>query len=642
MKALWVPKTAEVQEAEMTRFRQAVSAQGLAQLADDQALYQWSIDQAPAFWESLWHFSDVIGDLDPLTIAPQPGPFHTQHFFKGSFLNYAENLLRPRKTEKTLIFWGEDKVYRTLTFQELCHQVAQCQRLFREAGVTRGDRIAGVLPNMPETVIAMLAAASLGAVWSCCSPDFGAQGIIDRFEQIQPKLLIVCDGYYYKGKAIDLREKTAQVLQGLPQVQRVYSISYLQVETPYPSLTRSYEAYTGQLYFERVPFNHPLFILYSSGTTGMPKCIVHGHGGTLLQHLKEHRLHCNMKPGDRIFYYTTCGWMMWNWLVSALASDVSVVLYDGNPLYPSLERLFEIAEEEQISFMGVSAKFLEGLRQEKVHLKGRYNLKSLRTITSTGSPLAAETFSYVYEAIAPNVHLASISGGTDIISCFLLGYPTQPVYAGYLQGPGLGMAVDVEDEQGHSLTGQRGELVCRQPFPSMPVGFWNDPDHKKFINSYFSRIPNVWCHGDYVEKSNQGYVIYGRSDAVLNPGGVRIGTAEIYRQLQDIEAISDSVVIGQQWKGDVRVVLFVVLKPGHSLTPDLCQTIKTTLKEKASPRHVPEVILEVADIPRTLNGKTTELAVLDTVHGREVKNKEALANPNSLEFFKKRPELCGS
>jgi acetoacetyl-CoA synthetase len=530
-----------------------------------------------------------------------------------------------------------------MSWDELRALVSRLQQLFRSLGVNPGDRIAAMMPNMPETIAAMLAAASLGAIWSSCSPDFGEQGVLDRFGQIEPVVFIAPDGYWYNGKAIEVAAKVAAVVAKLPSVRTVLIVDYLGTASDVAAgidraatLGAAIEPFVAQpVTFERLPFAHPLYILFSSGTTGIPKCIVHSAGGTLMQHLKEHQLHAGIRDGDRFFYFTTCGWMMWNWLVSGLASGATLLLYDGSPFYPDGNAIFDFAQAEKMTYLGTSAKFIDAVRKAGLAPLKTHDLSSVRTLSSTGSPLSPEGFAYVYEAIKKDVHLASISGGTDIMGCFVLGIPIEPVWIGEIQGPGLGMAVDVWDDAGRPVRGEKGELVCTRAFPSMPVMFWNDPAGEKYHAAYFDRFDNVWCHGDFAEWTEHGgIIIHGRSDATLNPGGVRIGTAEIYNQVEQLPEIAEAICIGQDWEGDVRVVLFVRLAEGVKLDGELEKRIKTKIRTGASPRHVPAKIVAVADIPRTKSGKITELAVRDVVHGRPVKNKEALANPEALEFFR--------
>jgi acetoacetyl-CoA synthetase len=546
-----------------------------------------------------------------------------------------------------MVFHGEDKVRRRLSWRELYDAVSQLAQALKAAGIQPGDRVAGFVPNMPETVVATLAAAAIGATWSSCSPDFGARGVIDRFGQIGPRILFTADGYYYNGKAHDSLARVAEFLPELPTVERVIVLPYLSSAPDLSKLPRArtlddvIEPFAAKdIPFARMAFNHPLFIMYSSGTTGVPKCIVHGAGGTLLQHLKEHQLQSDIKAGDRVFYFTTCGWMMWNWLISALASEATLLLYDGSPFHPDGYALYDFAAAERCTLFGTSAKYIDACAKAEVKPVDSRDLSALRTICSTGSPLAPEGFDYIYENVKQDVCLSSISGGTDIISCFVLGNPMGPVWRGEIQARGLGMKVEVWSEDGKPLRGEKGELVCTLPFPSMPVGFWNDPDGKKYRAAYFERFPNVWHHGDYIELTeHDGIIVYGRSDATLNPGGVRIGTAEIYRQVEQLPEILESLVIGQDWDNDVRVVLFVKLKPGQKLDGALQDRIKKQIRANTTPRHVPAKIVQISDIPRTKSGKITELAVRDIVHGRQVKNREALANPEALDLYKDIADL---
>ncbi|HET8727619.1 MAG TPA: acetoacetate--CoA ligase, partial [Alphaproteobacteria bacterium] len=568
-------------------------------------------------------------------------------FFPDARLNFAENLLRRRDGGTAIVFRGEAQVRRRLTWAELYDTVSRTAKALASLGIGPGDRVAGFMPNMPETVIAMLATASLGATWSSASPDFGVQGVLDRFGQIEPKVLFTSDGYFYNGKTFGVLDKVGEILKGLPTVRQTVVVPYT-TERPdaaklpggidFPAFIGGHAP--GDIPFARLPFDHPLYIMFSSGTTGVPKCIVHGAGGTLLQHLKEHLLHSDAKRDDRVFYFTTCGWMMWNWLVSALATEATLLLYDGSPFHPDGNALFDYADEEGMTFFGTSAKYIDALAKQGYRPIETHGLSTVRTMASTGSPLVPEGFDYVYGSVKRDIQLASISGGTDIVSCFALGNPIAPVWRGELQARGLGMAVEVFDDEGRPVRGQKGELVCVKPFPAMPIGFWNDPDGKKYHDAYFARFPNVWWHGDYVElTAHDGLIIYGRSDATLNPGGVRIGTAEIYRQVEKLDEVVEGLVIGQDWDHDVRVVLFVRLRDGLTLDEDLAKRIKARIRDGASPRHVPAKIVQVADIPRTKSGKITELAVRDIVHGRAVKNKEALANPEALDFYKDLPDL---
>ena len=618
---------------------------------DYAALWQWSVAEPTAFWPKVAEFCGALGDFGATVLVDgerMPGA----RWFPEARLNYAENLLKRRDDGEALVFWGEDKVKRRLSHAELYDAVARFIGVLQEAGVGEGDRVAGYLPNLPETLVAMLATAALGAIWSSASPDFGVQGVLDRFGQIEPKVLVCVDGYWYNGKAVDCLEKNAEVAARLPSLTQVVVVPYLDKDPEIAAIPLALdwnEALSSQaggtIEFHQVAFAHPLFIMFSSGTTGVPKCIVHGHGGVLLQHLKEHQLHGDVRPGDRLFYFTTCGWMMWNWLVSGLANGATLLLYDGSPFACRGKVLFDYAEAEAMTHFGTSAKFIDAAAKLGLHPNQTHRLDSLRAVFSTGSPLSPEGFDWVYREIKEDLLLASISGGTDIVSCFVLGNPLQPVYRGEIQCRGLGMAVDVFDETGQPVRGEKGELVCTKPFPVMPVGFWNDPDGAKYRAAYFERFANVWCHGDFSEiTAHGGVIIYGRSDATLNPGGVRIGTAEIYRQVEQLPEIAESLVIGQDWppgkNDDVRVVLFVKLQEGHALDAALVDRVKRQIKDNTTPRHVPAKVVQVLDIPRTKSGKIVELAVRNVVHDLPVKNVEALANPEALDYFRQRPELA--
>jgi acetoacetyl-CoA synthetase len=631
----------------MTAFMQLARVQWKADISNYAALYRWSVEHPGCFWQSLWSFAQVKATHQADVVVKHGERMPGAQWFPAAQLNFAENLLRERDDAVAIVFWGEDKVRRTLTHRTLYDEVSQLARALCAEGVVAGDRVVGYLPNMPETIIAMLATASIGAIWSSCSPDFGTQGVLDRFGQIEPKVLFGADGYYYNGQAYDSLTKLADIVAGLPSLERVVVVPYLSSRPSvfgiehgivYGDYVAAYSS--GEIDFAQLPFNHPLYIMYSSGTTGVPKCIVHGAGGTLIQHLKEHQLHVDIKTGDRLFYFTTCGWMMWNWLVSGLASGATVMLYDGSPFYPDGNVLFDFADAEGMTVFGASAKYIDAVNKAGLEPLRTHKLNSLRTILSTGSPLVPESFDFVYEKVKDDVCLSSISGGTDIISCFVLGNPILPVWRGEIQCRGLGMRVEVYNEQGKAIVGEKGELVCTAPFPSMPVAFWNDPSGEKYRAAYFERFPGVWCHGDYVQLTeHDGIIIYGRSDAILNPGGVRIGTAEIYRQAEQLDEVIESLVIGQQWQGDVRVILFVRLRDGLILDDTLINKIKQQIRRNATPRHVPAKIIQVADIPRTKSGKIVELAVRNVVHGELVKNKEALANPEALDLFADLPEL---
>jgi len=633
MKPLWTPSPERAALTELARFMK------LAGCSSYEELHRWSVESRADFWSLVWDFCGVIGDKGRDIVVDgdrMPGA----KWFPQARLNYAQNLLRGRGD---IVFWGEERIKRRVTHDQLRRLVSRIAQALADAGVKKGDRVAGYLPNVPEATAALLATASLGAVWSSCSPDFGVQGVLDRFGQIEPKVLFCADGYLYNGKEFDSQEKASQVLEKLPSVEECVVIDYLGAPaTAGTSLIDFLEPFqAGDIRFEQVEFSHPLYILYSSGTTGVPKCIVHSTGGALLQHLKEHRLQSDVKAGDRLFYFTTLGWMMWNWLVSGLASQATVLLYDGSPFVGRGKVLFDFADAEGMTHLGTSAKFIDAIAKAGLKPKETHRLEKLRAILSTGSPLVAEGFDYVYASVKDDVCLSSISGGTDIVSCFVLGNPMGPVWRGEIQAKGLGMAVEVFDEHGKALKGEKGELVCTRPFPSMPIGFWNDPDGSKYRAAYFEKYPNVWRHGDWCEETGHGgFIIYGRSDAVLNPGGVRIGTAEIYRQVEQLPEVLESLVIGQDWEGDVRVVLFVKLQEGRSLDEALIARIKRRIRDNTTPRHVPARVVQVMDIPRTKSGKIVELAVRDVVHGRAVKNKEALANPEALEHFCNRPELA--
>ncbi len=645
--ALWAPSPDRVARTRMDAFRRAVEARWSVRVRDYEELYAFSIAHPQRFWSAVWEFCGVRaasrGDVVVRDFDRMPGA----RFFPEARLNFAENLLQRRDETDAIVFWGEDRVRRRWSWARLWRETARVAAALRAAGVRAGDRVAGYLPNLPETVAAALGTASLGAVWSSSSPDFGVQGVVDRFGQIEPKVLFAADGYFYNGQTFDSLERLGPILDALPTVERAVVVPYTRSDPPVGHLRNAvtWEAFlgpyeAGEIDFAPLPFDHPLYILYSSGTTGPPKCIVHGAGGTLIQHLKEHQLHCDIQPGDRVFYYTTCGWMMWHWLVSTLASGATLLLYDGSPFYPDGRVLFDFADAEGMTLFGTSAKFIDACRKAGLEPRRTHRLDTLRTMTSTGSPLAPESFDYVYACVKRDLHLASISGGTDIISCFVGGNPTGPVYRGQIQCRALGMKVEVFDEAGRPVRGEKGELVCTAPFPSMPVGFWNDPDGRKYRAAYFEKFPNVWCHGDYAEITPEhGVIIYGRSDAVLNPGGVRIGTAEIYRQVEQLDEVVESLVVGQRWENDERIVLFVRLRDGLVLDEALRERIRAQIRRNTTPRHVPARIIQVADIPRTKSGKIVELAVRDVIHGRPVKNREALANPEALDLFRDLPEL---
>ena len=653
-KPIWAPSAERVGRANMTAFLQWVRQRrpaGAEAVSDFSALYRWSVERPESFWPEVWRFCGVVAEERPgkdpwddvvlgLDRMGPPDPELGPRWFGGARLNFAENLLRYRDEREALVFWNERGRGRTLTYRELADQVGMVAAALERQGIGPGDRVAGFLPNLPEAVIAMLATASLGAIWTSCSPDFGANGVLDRFGQIRPRILFCADGYRYAGKTIDSLARVRDVLQRLPEIERVIVVPYLGDRPDLSGIAGGVhwsdwlrtDAAAGPS--RRFPFDHPLYIMYSSGTTGLPKCMVHGAGGTLLQHLKELVLHTDLTRDDRIFYFTTCGWMMWNWLVSGLAAGATVVLFDGAPLSPP-SVLWDMAARERITVFGTSAKYLALAEKEGLRPGSTHDLAALRAILSTGSPLAPSGFDYVYREIKRDLHLASISGGTDIISCFALGNPIGPVWPGELQTRGLGMAVEVFDEDGRPVRGRDGELVCTRAFPSMPVSFWNDPDGAKYHAAYFEHYPGAWRHGDWARLTeHDGVVISGRSDATLNPGGVRIGTAEIYRQVEQLPEVIESLVVGQEWEGDVRIVLFVRLRADLELDDALRTRIRKRIREHASPHHVPRRIVQVADIPRTISGKITELAVREMIHGRPVTNREALANPAALELFR--------
>ncbi len=656
-KPLWTPSPERIAAANVTAFRLAAERRWGVALPDYEALHAWSVAQPEQFWTSVWEGDGVgggvIGTRGERVLVDghrMPGA----KWFPDARLNFAQNLLRSRDAHDAIVFWGEERVKNRMSHGELYRAVAHFAAALKEQGVVAGDRVAAYMPNLPETVVALLAAASIGAIFTSASPDFGVQGVLDRFGQTEPKVLVACDGYYYGGKTVDVLGKLGEIVAQLPSVKRVVVVPYVHREhdlshVPHARLYADFVApfhFVDDIEFAQLPFDHPLYIMYSSGTTGVPKCIVHCSGGALLQHLKEHKLHGDVKPGDRVFYFTTCGWMMWNWLVSALAAEATLLLYDGSPFAGDNQILFDYADAEGMTHFGTSAKFLDAAAKFGLKPRETHRFGTVRAMMSTGSPLVAEGFDYVYRDIKADLQLSSISGGTDIISCFVLGSPVLPVWRGEIQCRGLGMAVDVWDDDGKPVRGEKGELVCSKPFPVMPIGFWNDADGSKYHAAYFDRFDNVWCHGDFCEiTAHGGLVIYGRSDATLNPGGVRIGTAEIYRQVEKLHEVVESLVIGQDWPpqnpSDVRVVLFVKLREGLALDDELVRRIRQTIRDNTTPRHVPAKVLQVADIPRTKSGKIVELAVRNVVHGRAVKNQEALANPEALAHFRDRAELQG-
>ncbi|MDG1582405.1 acetoacetate--CoA ligase [Pseudomonas sp. GOM6] len=645
---LWTPSAERIAATRLDAFRHFVNRRHDQSLADYPALHAWSVAERGAFWQAIVDFFDIRFSTQPECVLREGSAMPSAHWFPGATLNFAEHLLRRRDAHPALVAIGEDGSREQLTYAELATHVAGLQQSLKAAGVGVGDRVAAFMPNTWQTVVGMLATASLGATWSSCSPDFGTQGVIDRFGQIEPKVLIAAAGYRYAGKNLDLTAKLNEILERLPSLQQLLVVPYSNPEAQASdfrtaarvSLWQDFYQVGGEPGFTPVPFEQPLYILYSSGTTGVPKCIVHGVGGTLLQHVKELGLHTDLTNNDTLFYYTTCGWMMWNWLVSGLTLGATLVLFDGSPFHPTAERLIDLIDAENISLFGTSAKFIAALEKAGAKPRETHRLQRLKAILSTGSPLAHESFEYVYRDIKSDVCLSSISGGTDIVSCFALGNPTLPVWRGELQCKGLGMDVQVWNEAGQPLIGEKGELICARHFPSMPVGFWNDPQGEKFHAAYFETFPGIWAHGDYAEITEHGgLVIHGRSDAVLNPGGVRIGTAEIYRQVEKVEQVLESIAIGQDWEGDVRVVLFVRLRDGVALTDALQAQIRQIIRANTTPRHVPTKIVQVADIPRTISGKIVELAVRNVVHGKPVKNTDALANPQALELYRDLKEL---
>ncbi len=649
---LWKPSAESVAASNLVAFSRLVHSRYCVNVESYGALHGWSIDNLGQFWTTVWDYAQIVAQTRGEVAVSNPADMPGARFFPDARLNFAQNLLKRRDGTDAVVFRGETKVVRRLSRGRLYDEVSRFAQALAAAGVQPGDRVAAYLPNLPETIIAMLAAASIGAVWTSCSPDFGPQGVIDRFGQVEPVILIAADGYFGSGKRISSLEAVAAVAARLPSVRVLVMVSYISDGGDLSGLDRAvrWEDFVaafepGEIAFAQLPFNHPLLILYSSGTTGVPKCIIHGAGGVLLMHAKEHRLHCDIRAGDRVFYYTTCGWMMWNWLVSALAADATILLYDGSPFLGRGSVLFDYASEERITHFGVSAKYIDAIGKLNLQPVMTHRLDAMRMVLATGSPLSPEGFEYVYRAIKEDVCLAAISGGTDIVACFAGGNPTLPVYRGELQCRLLGMAVEVVDDGGRPVRGQKGELVCTRPFPTMPLGFWNDPGDRRYHRAYFERFPNIWTHGDYCEITrHDGLIIHGRSDAVLNPGGVRIGTAEIYRQVEKLDEVEESLVIGQDWPPahprDVRVVLFVRLRQGSTLDDALIRKIRETIRANTTARHVPAKIVQVPDIPRTKSGKIVELAVRNVVHGMPVANQEALANVEALRYFADLPELA--
>lgn len=647
-KLLWQPSQERIEGTNMFQFMQYVNNRHDTNLKNYDDLYQWSVTEIPKFWAAVWDFGEIICSQPYTEVVDDFTKMPGAKWFQGARLNFAQNLLRYRDDQIAISFKGEGKPTVSITYAELYDRVARLAKSFRDMGVKAGDRVAGFMPNMTETVIGMLAATSIGAIWSSCSPDFGIKGVLDRFGQIEPKVLITPDGYFYGGKTFDSLERISEVVKQIPSIEKVVVVPYTKTD-PDPKIVPNGVLFNDflskedglEIEFEQVPPDHPLYIMYSSGTTGVPKCIVHGVSGTLIQHIKELKLHTDVKREDTIFYFTTCGWMMWNWLVSSLTLGARVLLYDGSPFFPRPGVLWQLAQDEKISIFGTSAKYLAAVEKAGVKPKESFDLAPLKAILSTGSPLSIESFEYVYRDIKEDLVLSSISGGTDIVSCFALGNPVGPVYAGELQCRGLGMKVQAFNDEGKPVTQEKGELVCAASAPSMPIYFWNDPDGQKYRNAYFELWPNIWSHGDYIEITEHGgVIIYGRSDATLNPGGVRIGTAEIYRQVENIPEVLDSLVVGQDWDNDVRVILFVKLREGHELTDELLKRIKTTIRQNTTPRHVPAKVISVEDIPYTISGKKVELAVRKVIHDQAVKNKDALANPEALDLYKELPELA--
>lgn len=660
MNPVWQPSAERVKNARLTDFVGFLNRRGDYGQTDSPpdyaSLHSWSIENRELFWKAIVDYFNIAGtgfDLEigvGLNEMRPPDPVNGPRWFPEARLNFAENLLRHRGEEPALISWNEEGRQQVISFDELYSQVAKLATSLRALGVTRGDRVAGFLPNIPETVIAMLATTSIGAVWSSCSPDFGVQGVFDRFSQIKPKILVATDGYLYSGKEINCVERLNEIVDRIPSIEHLIVVPYRKHDLNLPNLSTALmwdKVVSGdvtEIEFEQLPFDHPIYIMYSSGTTGLPKCMVHGAGGVLLQHVKELGLHTDLRENDRILYFTTCGWMMWNWMVSSLSIGATVILYDGAPLAPRYSVLWDIVAKEQVNVFGTSAKYIALSEKNGLRPIVSHDLSALKAILSTGSPLANHSYDYIYTSVKNDLHLASISGGTDIVSCFALGNPTAPVYRGELQALGLGMAVSVYDHEGKPVVGNAGELVCTKPFPSMPVYFWDDPNGEKYKSAYFENFPQTWCHGDWAELTpHHGMIIYGRSDATLNPSGVRIGTAEIYRQVEQLEEVLESVAVGKELgngaHGDVQIVLFVRLREGLKLDAALKDRIKKQIRSNTSPLHVPKKIIQIADIPRTISGKITEIAVRETIHGRPVRNRDALANPESLELYRNIPEL---
>ena len=640
-KPLWSPKSSENLLNKFVKYLK----NNKSNFNDYNELHEWSIKNKNKFWSKIWNFTSIIGELNEPIIENEKN-FFKSNFFKNSKLNFTQNLIQFNNNSDAIIFYSEKGHKRKISWKELDNQVSKISFYFKEKKIKKGDRIAAILPNIPETVIGFLGTAKIGAIWSSCSADFGPKAVIDRFKQIEPKILIISDYYYYNNKKINILEKIHEIKQELPSIKNIIIAPYsnkvenYNVEFKYDNWIEIMENKSIYKNYEIFDFNIPLYILYSSGTTGKPKCIVHGAGGSLIQHKKEHMLHCNINPKDKVFYYTSCGWMMWNWLVSCLASKATIVLYDGSPFIPKKEHLFDIVDKENISFFGVGAKYLDTLRQKKINIKNKYSLKKLKTIASTGSPLVHETFEYTYKYIKKNLHLASISGGTDIVSCFVLGNPNLKVYSGEIQCKGLGMDIAVFNEKGNEINQSKGELVCKTTFPSKPLFFWKDKDNKKYISTYFNKYKNVWHHGDFAElTNNQGFIIYGRSDATLNAGGVRIGTAELYRVVENIEEINESIAVEHKYNNDTRVILFIKLNKKFKFNKLLNKKIKEIIKNSLSPKHVPALIFDINDIPRTKSGKIVELLVKKIINGEKIDNLSVLSNPESLKEYEKKSKF---